>query len=156
MGSRQEALTRSGYTLEGVNLPGVGDTDLDPRMASSVNAWMALSADQGVDLHFNSAFRVSGEPVVGAVFTPAGDTSFYNAGLAVDIRYDRLADIPGGLTGDQQRSIIRSTAASAGLTWGGSFGDRVHFFIDPYGAAGPNRSSLIQTQQDAYRILKKK
>jgi len=154
-GSRVEALTRSGYTLQGINLPGVGDTYVDPRMASALNDWMASAADQGVDLRFTSAFRINGVAVVGAVYTPVGDTSLHNAGLAVDIRYDRLTDIPGGLTADQQREIIRSTAISSGLSWGGSFGDRVHFFIDPYGQAGSNRLSLIQTQQQAYRFLNK-
>lgn len=147
-------MTRSGYTLESVNLPGVGNAYLDPRMATAVQGWMSLAADQGKDIRFNSAFRISGEPVSGAVFTPAGDTSLHNAGLAVDIRYDRLSDISGGLAGNQQRSILRSSAAAAGLSWGGTFGDRVHFYIDPYGRPGPNRSSLIQTQQEAYRLLK--
>lgn len=84
--------------MEGVNLPGVGDTYLDPRMATAVKEWIDPAADQGVDIHFNSAFRVSGVPVEGAVFTLAGDTSLQNAELAVNIRYGKLTDIIDGLT----------------------------------------------------------
>jgi hypothetical protein len=153
-GNSITALTRSGYTLTPVDLPGVGATYLDPRMASAVTQWIQLASDEGVDIYFNSALRVTGVPVSGAVFAPAGDASLHNAGLAVDIRYDQLQDIPDGLTGDQQRQILRETATAAGLSWGGSFGDTVHFFIDPYFAPGPNRMSLINTAQQALRFLR--
>jgi hypothetical protein len=118
-GGRVAALTRSGYTLLPVNLPGVGETYLDPRMASAVGDWIDLAKGKGVDIHFNSAFRTVGAPVDGAVFTPVGDTSLHNAGLAVDVRYDKLANIEGGLSGDEQRKVLRETATSAGLRWGG-------------------------------------
>ena len=154
-GARVAALTRSGYTLEDIPLPGLGDSYADPRMASALKKWIELSSAEGVNIKFNSAFRLSGHVVNGAVYTPAGDSSLHNAGLAVDIRYDKLVDIPGGLTADQQRQILRRTASLSGLAWGGNFSkpDNVHFFIDPYGKPGPGRSSLIQTQQDAHGFL---
>ena len=154
-GARVAALTRSGYTLEDIPLPGLGDSYADPRMASALKKWIELSSAEGVNIKFNSAFRLSGHVVNGAVYTPAGDSSLHNAGLAVNIRYDKLVDIPGGLTADQQRQILRRTASLSGLAWGGNFSkpDNVHFFIDPYGKPGPGRSSLIQTQQDAHGFL---
>ncbi|WP_309903626.1 DUF637 domain-containing protein [Variovorax soli] len=158
LGSHVAAMTRSGYTLERIALPGYGDAYVDPRLATALQDWIDQAAAAGVSIHFNSAFRISGQPVAGAVYPPAGGSSLHNAGLAVDIRYDRLQDIPGGLTGDQQRAILRSTAASAGLSWGGNFAnpDNVHFFIDPYGSPNPGRGSLINIQQDAYQYLNPK
>ncbi|VTU46443.1 Filamentous hemagglutinin (plasmid) [Variovorax sp. SRS16] len=155
LGNSVEALTRSGYTLVPISLPGYGDAYVDPRMATALEDWMGLAADQGVTITFNSSFRVSGQPVSGAVYTPAGDSSLHNAGLAVDVRYGKLEDISGGLTADQQRAILRDTAAQAGLSWGGNFSkpDDVHFYIDPYGVAGIGRIGLIQTQQSAFNFL---
>ncbi|RYH62905.1 MAG: hypothetical protein EON54_08890, partial [Alcaligenaceae bacterium] len=155
LGSRVEALTRSGYTLLRISLPGYGDAYVDPRMATSLQGWIDLAAAQGVNINFNSAFRGSGQPVSGAVYTPAGDNSLHNAGLAVDVRYGRLQDIPGGLTAADQQRILRDTASQAGLSWGGNFAqpDTVHFYIDPYGRPGAGRTSLIQTQQDAFNFL---
>jgi hypothetical protein len=155
LGSRVEALTRSGYTLLRISLPGYGDAYVDPRMATALQGWVDLAAMQGVNITFNSAFRGSGQPVSGAVYTPAGDNSLHNAGLAVDVRYGRLQDIPGGLTATDQQRILRDTASQAGLSWGGNFSqpDTVHFYIDPYGRPGSGRTSLIQTQQDAFNFL---
>ncbi len=155
LGSRIAALTRSGYTLERISLPGYGDAYVDPRMANALRTWIDMAAAEGVQIHFTSAFRISGQPVTGAVYPPAGNNSLHNAGLAVDIRYERLQDIPGGYTKAEQQQILKDAATKAGLLWGGSFTkpDVVHFFVDPYGAPGPGRTSLIETQQDAYNLI---
>jgi hypothetical protein len=97
-----------------------------------------------VTIKFNSAFRAQdkqnslrGDPTA---ITPARQ-SLHSAGFAVDVNYSSLRNIPGGLTGDQQRTILKDTAADAGLSWGGNFRtpDPPHFFRDP----GGDRSKLI-------------
>ena len=67
--------------------------------------------------------------------------------VSVDVNYSSLRDVPGGLTGNQQRQIIRSTASQAGLSWGGNFStpDRPHFYFDP-----GNRGQRIIVAQRSY------
>lgn len=127
-----------------VTLPGLGDSYLDSGMASRVDAWTQNASTQGVNLTFNSAFRDQGaqnalqnDP---NAITPAS-LSLHSAGFAVDVNYSSLRNIPGGLTGDQQRAIILQTAEQAGLSWGGTFRtpDPPHFYFDP----GGDRRQLI-------------
>ena len=75
----------------------------------------------------------------------------HSCGFAIDINYSSLSDIPDGLTGDQQRQIIRDAATAAGLSWGGDFRrpDLPHFFNDP----GGNRRQLINNAQTRYNEL---
>lgn len=109
----------------------------------------------GGDLSFNSAFRTSehqselrNDP---NAITPA-ETSLHSAGFAIDVNYRSLADQCGGLTGDQQRTVIREAAAAAGLGWGGNFNDPdpPHFYYD----SGGNREDLVnQAQQEYLRLI---
>ena len=127
-----------------VNLPGLGKTFLDAEMAIKVKAWIQAAQAKGVDLHFNSAYRdqarqssLRHDP---RAITPA-ERSLHSAGLAVDVQYSSLRHRRGGMTADQQRTVIRETAAQAGLKWGGDFKkkDPPHFYLEPAG----DRQALI-------------
>jgi len=127
-----------------VTLPGLGNSFLDSGMADRVDTWTQSAAGRGVDLSFNSAYRPQAAQNAlhtnPAAITPA-TLSLHSAGFAVDVNYSSLRNIPGGLTGDQQRVIIRDTATQAGLSWGGLFRpmDPPHFYSDP----GGDRQQLI-------------
>lgn len=81
--------------------------------------------------------------------TPA-DNSLHSCGFAVDINFSSLGDIPGGLSGSDQRKILRDAASAAGLSWGGNFAntDPPHFYVDP-----GNRSEWIQHATTTYQAL---
>ena len=134
-----------GLELIQVNLPGLGVTYLDDRFAPMVNNFIVNAAASGVNLHFNYTYRtpeqqrrLCDDP---SAITPA-EQSLHSAGFAVDINYSSLRDTPGGLTGAQQRQIIRNAARAAGLSWGGNFRspDPPHFYFEP----GGNRVVLIR------------
>jgi D-alanyl-D-alanine dipeptidase len=139
-----------------VDLPGLGKTYLDSEMATKVTAWIAAASEKGVELKFNSAYRdqekqssLKDDP---KAITPA-DLSLHSAGLAVDVNYSSLKSVPKGLTGDEQRKIIRETAAEQGLKWGGDFTkkDPPHFYFEPAG----DRQKLIDAAAGQVNDLKK-
>lgn len=143
--------------MQRVSLPGLGASYLDSGMAARVDEWMESASGQGVALRFNSAYRdavrqagLRGDP---NAITPAR-LSLHSAGLAVDVNYSSLRDIPSGLTGNQQRDVIRNTAADAGLSWGGSFrpSDPPHFYFDPL--PGGDRQTLIDEAASQVRALR--
>lgn len=139
-----------------VNLRGLGSTFLDDTFSPRVDSWAAAASTRGVELNFNSAFR-STEAQAGLATDPNAVTpapaggSLHEAGFAVDVNYTSLRDIPGGLSGDQQRNIIRETATQAGISWGGAFRtpDPPHFFVEPSG----DRGALIRAAQQRYTQL---
>jgi hypothetical protein len=138
--------------LQGLRLRGIGDTYLDDQFSPRVEEWIELARAQGVDLTFNEAFRTSAYQAALAnnpnAITPANaGTSLHEAGFAVDVNYSSLSNIPGGLTGNQQRQIIRDTASQAGISWGGNFTnpDPPHFYVDP-----GNRTQRIIDAQRQY------
>lgn len=85
-----------------------------------------------------------------AITPAAAGSSLHEAGFAIDINYSSLRDIPRGLTGNQQRQIIRDAATQAGISWGGNFrrADPPHFYVDP-----GYRATRIRDAQQRYRAL---
>jgi len=133
--------------LVATTLPGLGPTYLDTTFLPMVQRFISEANTRGVTLTFNDAFRPPGSQQVlrrnpNAVTPAQPGSSLHEAGFAVDVNFDSLRDIPGGLTGDQQRQAILSAATAAGLSWGGHFihpgPDRPHFYFDP----GGNRQAL--------------
>ena len=117
-----------GLTLIAVNLPGLGDTYLDDSFYTNVQSFITNASDNGVELHFNSAYRspqhqadLHNDP---NAITPA-DHSLHSCGFAVDVNYSVLSN--------SQQEIIRKAATDAGLDWGGEFrrSDPPHFYIEP-------------------------
>ena len=142
-----------GLDLVRVNLPGIGPTYLDNGFSLAVNEFIADAASRGVNITVNSAYRTPSQQSAlqndPNAITPA-DTSLHSCGFAVDVNYSSLGDIPGGLSGNDQRKIIRDTAAAAGLSWGGNFRktDPPHFYVDP-----GSRTEWIQHATTTYRQL---
>lgn len=140
--------------LKQVELPGLGSTYLDAQFQPKVEQFIENAKTAGVDLTFNSAYRTpekqeSLKSDKNAI-TPA-DNSLHSAGFAVDVNFTSLKDIKGGLTGDEQRSAIKTAASDAGLNWGGEFkkSDPPHFYVDP-----GNRQELIEAATKKYKELK--
>jgi hypothetical protein len=140
--------------LEPVTLPGIGETYLDDTITPTVQDFIEGAAERGVQINVNSAFRtlehqnrLRNDP---DAITPAVN-SLHSCGFAIDINYSSLRDIEGGLTGDEQREIIREAAEEAGLDWGGDFRtpDRPHFYVQPEG----DRADLIREAQERYNEL---
>lgn len=151
---REHASAQKKYqgNLVKVNLNGKGDTYLDKDFKVNVDTFIDEASKNGVTLKFNSAYRspkyqkgLKGDPTA---ITPATN-SLHSAGLAVDVNYASLSNIRGGLTGDQQRTIIRNAASAAGLSWGGNFKtpDVPHFYIDP----GTSRVDLINNATNSLK-----
>ncbi len=124
---KQNAVSQKKYqgNLVEVNLNGKGDTYLDEDFKGNVDTFIDEASKEGVTLKFNSAYRsptyqkgLKGDPTA----ITSATNSLHSAGLAVDVNYASLSDIKGGLTGDQQRTIIKNAASTAGLSWGGNFG----------------------------------
>lgn len=139
-GARRSAVIR--------NLPGIGNTYLDSEFAPKVDTFISSAGRQGVNLEFTSGYRspeanqdLIDRPGAHGVVSPAARDSLHMAGLAVDVRYKDLDDAT--------KTIIRNSAEDAGLSWGGSFSDLVHFHSDP----GVDRSQLISNFTDQVRRL---
>ena len=139
--------------LVAIQLPGMGMTYLDQRFFPRVTRFIAEASSRGVMLHFNEAFRPPGAQAAmranPRAITPAtAGSSLHEAGFAVDVNYSSLRNVPGGMTGDQQRQAIREAARAAGLHWGGGFShtDPPHFYYDP----GGNRRQLVLNAQAEY------
>jgi RHS repeat-associated protein len=135
-----------GLTLISVNLPGLGSTYLDDSFLPSVQNFIGNAAANGVNLHFNSAYRtpqhqanLHNDP---NAITPA-DHSLHSCGFAVDVNYSSLPMA--------QRKIIRDAASAAGLSWGGSFHkpDPPHFYTEPT----DSRNTAIQNATQDYLRL---
>jgi D-alanyl-D-alanine dipeptidase len=139
-------------------LPGIGTTYLDSHFLPMVQRFISEARTRGVNLTFNEAFRPSGYQAIlrgdPAAITPAAaGSSLHEAGFAVDVNFDSLRNIPGGMTGDQQRQAILAAATAAQLSWGGQFvhpgPDRPHFYYDP----GGDRQALVRQAQADYRRI---
>lgn len=118
-----------GLTLEAVNLSGLGGTYLDNDFYTHIQTFIDNASANGVDLHFNSAYRspqhqnaLHNDP---NAITPA-DHSLHSCGFAVDVNYSSLPN-------DAQREVVRNAATAAGLSWGGDFRqpDPPHFYMNP-------------------------
>jgi len=71
--------------------------------------------------------------------------SLHSAGLAVDIGdFDDFSD--------DKKLAVRKAAEQAGLSWGGTFGDTIHFYLDPI--PGQDRTKLIADFGEQARRLK--
>jgi hypothetical protein len=83
--------------------------------------------------------------------TPARN-SLHPTGNAVDVSYSSLSKVVAGLTPDQQRTLIRETARSAGLVWGGTFQtpDPPHFQSDPWGTSAAGLAQRREAASSAY------
>jgi RHS repeat-associated protein len=119
-----------GLKLCSVTLPGIGKTSLDDTFAPTVEKWIQLNHDAGVDVRVTEAFRTTAYQQSLAnnpnATTPAGaGNSLHEAGFAIDISWRRLTS--------SQQGIVLDNAKSAGLDWGGCFKktDPVHFYHDP-------------------------
>jgi hypothetical protein len=120
------------------NLPGWGQTYLDSEFAPKVDAFIQNARDSGVELRFTSGYRTperqkelrdaylaNGSNGTGIVAAPA-EKSRHSTGLAVDVNYSDYGNAPA------TQKIIRDAAQKAGLSWGGAYGDPVHFeYIPP-------------------------
>ena len=144
-----------GRELVDVELSGIGKTYLDDAFSPKAEDFIKNAKTAGVDLEFNSAYRSPEKQAElkkdETAITPA-DTSLHSAGFAVDVNFSSLADIADGLTGDQQREVIKSAAKDAGLDWGGHFksADPPHFYSDP-----GNREEKVTEAAKKYSELTK-
>ena len=130
--------TGDGRTAVAVNLPGLPDTTyLDSEFAPKVNDFVKYAKDAGFPLNFASAYRgqeKQTEMVQNKEGKMPADKSLHSAGLAVDV--DGFDALP-----EPSKLAVRKAADQAGLSWGGTFGDDRHFFIDPI--PGKDRTELI-------------
>jgi filamentous hemagglutinin len=136
-------------------LKGMASAYVDDEFAPKLEKWIQQAKAQGIDLVFNEAFRTT-EYQAGLANNPNAITpakaggSLHEAGFAVDVNFSSLRDIPGGLTGDEQRAIILKSAQDAGLSWGGNFSkpDYPHFYVDP----GGRTAKIIEAQKTYCQI----
>jgi len=129
-------------TAVAVDLPGQPGTYLDSEFAPKVDAFVQYAREAGHDIQLSSGYRTQAEQDELSLM-PA-EQSLHSAGLAVDVNnFDRLPDAT--------QLAIRQAAERAGLSWGGSFGDKRHFFIDPI--PGQDRTQLIANFAEQVRRL---
>lgn len=111
-----------------VELPGVGQTYLDESIVPRVQRFIERAAEEGVALHFNSAYRTPQHQAAlrndPNAITPATN-SLHSAGFAVDVNFSTLPP--------EHREIVLRAAQDAGLQWGGDFRrpDPPHFYVEP-------------------------
>jgi hypothetical protein len=55
---------------------------------------------------------------------------------------------------EAKKRAIRNAAERAGLSWGGTFSDPIHFYFDPI--PGQDRTALINNFAEQVRLLKAK
>ncbi len=136
----------SGLELVRVDLPGLPGTYLDSSFLPLIQNFIAYAAENGVDLHFNSAYRtpehqaeLQNDP---NAITPA-DHSLHSAGYAIDINFSVLPE--------SQQQVILDAADQAGINWGGDFNrpDPPHFYLEPTGG----RDEAIQNATQDYLRL---
>ena len=131
------------------DLPGLGETYLDSDFASKIDAFVQHARDRGVNVEFESAYRSQAyqdyirkrQKETNVIFPPA-EKSFHSAGLAVDIKNDLIRD-------PVTKQIMLDASEKAGLSWGGAYGDHVHFDYRP----GNSLDSLIGDFADKVREL---
>lgn len=128
-----------------VALPGLGTTLLDRDFAQRVQAWRELNSNSGISLTFSEGFRTTErqgdmEKNPKAIIPAKAGTSLHEAGRAVDVRGTSKLDIQGLL------SIVVENARSVGISWGGSFADAPHFYLEVPGGRN-NRGTYIQRAQ---------
>jgi|HubBroStandDraft_5_1064220.scaffolds.fasta_scaffold92474_2 hypothetical protein len=75
------------------------------------------------------------------------EQSLHSAGLAVDV--DKFVKFP-----EAKKLAVRNAAERAGLSWGGTFSDPIHFYFDPI--PGQDRTALINNFAEQVRLLKAK
>jgi hypothetical protein len=141
---QQAAPSTGGRTAMAVDLPGLPETTyLDGEFAPKIDAFIKYAREAGHELRFTSAYRTPEKQQymidhhIG--ITPAPN-SLHKAGLAVDVDFPK-----------ESQSIIRHAAERAGLSWGGAFGDPVHFYFDPI--PGQDRTDLIDNFGEQVRRL---
>lgn len=139
-------------------LKGMSSAYVDDEFAPKLEKWIELAKSKGVEITFNEAFRsteyqasLSKNPFA---ITPAKPgSSLHEAGFAVDINFERLSDIPNGLSKKEQQEILLETAKQAGLNWGGNFNkpDFPHFYFDP----GSRTQKILEAQTTFCNLTKK-
>ena len=139
-------------------LKGMASAYVDDEFAPILEKWIELAKSKGVEIKFNEAFRsteyqssLSTNPFA---ITPAkAGSSLHEAGFAVDVNFERLTDIPGGLTKKEQQQILLDSAKQAGLSWGGNFSkpDFPHFYFDP----GSRTQKILEAQTTYCNLTKK-
>jgi hypothetical protein len=135
-------------TAVAIDLPGQPGTYLDSEFAPKINAFVQYAREAGHDIQLSSGYRTQAEQDElrrsGKGKMPA-EKSLHSAGLAVDVNnFDNLSA--------SEKLAIREAAERAGLSWGGTFGDDRHFFIDPI--PGQDRTQLIADFADEVRRLR--
>jgi len=139
-----------GRTAGRVDLPGRPGSYLDSEFAPKVDAFIRYAREAGHDITFSSADRTQARQDEirgrGEGKMPAKQ-SLHSAGLAVDVNdFDGLPE--------PTKLDIRKAADRAGLSWGGTFGDDRHFFVDPI--PGQDRTQLIANFAEQVRRLQSK
>jgi LAS superfamily LD-carboxypeptidase LdcB len=118
-----------------VDLPGRPGSYLDSEFAPEVDAFVRYAREAGHELSFSSAYRPQegqDDLITSGKGRMPAKHSLHSAGLAVDIGdFDGFAE--------SKKLAIRKAAERAGLSWGGTFGDTIHFYLDP----GHDRRELI-------------
>jgi hypothetical protein len=147
----QETVPSSeGRTAVAVDLPGRPGSYLDGEFAPKVDAFIRYAREAGHDITFSSADRTQEKQDEirrsGTGTTPA-EQSLHSAGLAVDV--DKFVQFP-----EAKKLAIRNAAERAGLSWGGTFSDPIHFYFDPI--PGQDRTALINNFAEQVRLLKAK
>jgi hypothetical protein len=136
-----------GRTAVRVDLPGRPGGYLDSEFAPKVDAFVRYAREAGHDISFSSADRTQENQddlrTSGKGRMPAKQ-SLHSAGLAVDI-----GDFDG--FSDAKKLAVRKATERAGLSWGGTFGDTIHFYFDPI--PGQDRTELINNFGEQVRHL---
>ena len=139
-----------GRTAVAADLLGQPGTYLDSEFAPKVDAFIKYTREAGHDIQLSSGYRTQKEQDdlrrSGRGKMPAKQ-SLHSAGLAVDVNgFDGLPE--------PTKLDIRRAADRAGLSWGGTFGDDRHFYLDPI--PGQDRTELINNFGEQVRRLKSK
>lgn len=146
--AQPSAPATGGRTAVTVNLPGRPGAHLDSEFAPKVDAFTRYAREAGHDITFSSADRTQDEQddlkTSGRGRMPAKQ-SLHSAGLAVDVGdFDDFSEA--------KKLAVRKAAERAGLSWGGTFGDTIHFYMDPI--PGQDRTKLIADFAEQVRRLK--
>ncbi len=143
----ESSAVTGGRTAVRVDLPGRPGSYLDSEFAPKVEAFVRYAREAGHDITFSSADRTQETQddlrTSGKGRMPAKQ-SLHSAGLAVDIGdFDDFSEA--------KKLAVRKAAERAGLSWGGTFGDTIHFYFDPI--PGQDRTDLINIFGEQVRRL---
>jgi hypothetical protein len=145
--TQQTAPAAGGRTAVRVDLPGRPGSYLDSEFAPKVDAFIRYAREAGHDITFSSADRTpenQDDPRTSGKGRMPAKQSLHSAGLAVDIGdFDNFSKA--------KKLAVRKAAERAGPSWGGTFGDTIHFYFDPI--PGQDRTDLINNFGEQVRRL---